>query len=360
MNHKERFHAVMSYGDFDRPIFYMPSYGGFPETLTRWRSEGFNEEDLRKYNTDPHMQVSHLFFPHPPFEREVVEEEERHILYYNHEGILMREMKNDPFGSMPQFVRFPVETVEDFRKFAAERLQPDMAARLGANWVEQLKAWEAVDAPFVMFADRWGGFFGPLRNLLGVEALCMTFYTDPKFVEEMMDTVADFMIAMFDQILAHVKVDVAAFWEDMAFRKGPLIAPELVRAYMLPRYKRVSEFLYSKGVKYIGLDSDGDIRTLIPIWLDGGINYLWPFEPQASMDVVEVRREYGRELRMVGGLDKRALAWGREAIDREIARVRPLMEEGGYLCHPDHSLPPDIPYANFLYYMDRMADVIGA
>jgi uroporphyrinogen-III decarboxylase len=194
--------------------------------------------------------------------------------------------------------------------------------------------------------------------MTGVERLCMLFYDDIAFVEEMMDATADFLIAMMGQILDHTDVDVFGFWEDMAYKAGPLISPAMVRRYMLPRYRRVAEFVRSRGVPFISLDSDGDISSLIPIWLDAGINVLYPFEAQCGMDVVEVRRQYGRDLRLWAGVDKRALAWGPAAIDRELERVRPLIEEGGYVPAPDHGLPPDVPFANYCYYMRRLREIM--
>jgi uroporphyrinogen decarboxylase len=190
-----------------------------------------------------------------------------------------------------------------------------------------------------------------------VEKLCTLFYDDPAFVEEMMDADADFIIAMMDRILDEGPIDAFAFWEDMAYKTGPLLTPRLARKYMLPRYRRVTEFLRGRGVEWIGLDSDGRIDSLIPIWLDAGLNCLYPFEVQAGMDVLAVRRQYGPHLRMWGGVDKRAVAHGPEAIEAELARVRPLIEEGGYIPMLDHSCPPDISWSNYRYYMRRLDEV---
>ena len=77
------------------------------------------------------------------------------------------------------------------------------------------------------------------------------------------------------------------------------------------------------------------------------------------MDVLIVRKKFGRELRLWGGVDKRVLAAGKKEIDDELARVRPLIEEGGYVAHPDHSLPPDTPFENFVYYMKQLRKTIS-
>jgi uroporphyrinogen decarboxylase len=266
----------------------------------------------------------------------------------------MREMKDHASSSMPQFLKFPVENRREFRAFCKERMQPDLAKRLGPDWKQKLKDWRTQPQPFIIISDRWGGFFGPLRNLVGVENLCLLFHDDPAFVEEMMEANADFIIAMMSQILDVIQIDAFGFWEDMAYNHAPLISPEMVRRYMLPRYRKVTEFLRGRGVEYIGLDSDGQIDSLIPVWMDAGLNFLYPFEMQSGMDVLKVRKKYGRELRIWGGVDKRSLAKGPEAIDAELARLKPLIAEGGYIPHTDHSCPPDISFSNYCYYLKRL------
>lgn len=357
MNHRQRFLRVMNYQPADRCV-YGVMVGPWPETARRWEEERRRSGAGPAHPPDRWEWQSQWFFPNPPFDRRVIEEDDNTIVYVNREGILMRERKDHPHSSMPQFLRFPVQNRRDFRKFWAERMNPDLAARIGPDFAQQLRAFRKRDFPLIVIADRWGGFFGPLRNLLGVERLCTLFYDDPTFVEEMMDCVADFIIAMMDAILDLTDIDMFGFWEDMAYKTGPLISPDMVRKYMQPRYQRVVEFLRGRGVQLISLDSDGDIWSLIPVWLDAGINVLYPFEVQAGMDVVQVRRRYGRELRMFGGIDKRAIARGPEAIDAELRRVRPLIEEGGYIPAPDHGLPPDVSYANYCYFMDALWEAV--
>jgi uroporphyrinogen decarboxylase len=356
MNELERFHACMNYQPVDRAPFWI--WGPWPETAELWRREGYAPGvSERDFGDDQRHWIGHWFFPSPPFEHQVVSEDADTVLYVNHEGILMRELKNNPMSSMPQFVKFPVETRQEFRRFWRERMQADLSQRIGADWKEQLRALRAQPIPFIVISDRWGGFFGPLRNLTGVERLCTLFYDDPAFVDEMMEADADFIIAMMGQILDVVAIDAFAFWEDMAFKTAPLLSPALARRHMLPRYRRVADFLSGRGVPYIGLDSDGMCDPLIPVWLDAGLNFLYPFEAQAGMDVLSVRRKYGRDLRIWGGVDKRALAYGPAAIDAELERVRPLIAEGGYIPHTDHSIPPDVSYANFRYYTGRIGQV---
>ena len=174
MTPRERFLATMRYEPVDRVPFRL--FGAWPETVERWKREGY---DPRKplFQGDHWEWLGEWFFPNPPFERKVIEENARTVLYINHEGILMRERSDHRDSSIPQFLRFPVETPEDFRRFQEERMKPDLAARIGPDWKAQLSAYRKRDFPLIVIADRWGGFFGPLRNLLGLRKLCTLFYS---------------------------------------------------------------------------------------------------------------------------------------------------------------------------------------
>jgi uroporphyrinogen decarboxylase len=103
------------------------------------------------------------------------------------------------------------------------------------------------------------------------------------------------------------------------------------------------------------VDCDGNVDQFIPLVLEGGLNGLLPFEVAAGSDVREVRRRYGKNLLIFGGIDKRALAQGKAAIDGELeSKVRPLLAEGGYFPMLDHYAPPDISFENYLYYKMKL------
>ncbi len=354
MTDRERFHASMQYGAVDRAPFHEFPWPTWPETDERWAAEGGYDPQHTSFGCDKWVIEFKWFYPTPPFDREVLSEDENTVTYVESQGIVVREFKNNPLSSMPQFVRFPVQTRDEFRKFWRERMQPDLAARIGPDWRAQMRKFKDRDYLFVVLADRWGGFFGGPRNLVGVETLCMMFRDDPAFVEEMMDATADFLIAMLGQMLEETSIDVLGFWEDMGYKSGPLISPAMVKKFMAPRYRRVVDFARAHGVQWFCLDSDGKVDSLVPIWLDAGIDILYPFEVQAGMNVVELRKRFGRDLRMWGGVDKRALLHGRAEIEAEVDRLRDLIHDGGYVPMLDHSAPPDISYANYCYYMERL------
>jgi len=99
---------------------------------------------------------------------------------------------------------------------------------------------------------------------------------------------------------------------------------------------------------------------LIPLMLEAGITCHWPLERAANMDPLKLRQIYGHDLALAGGVDKRELTKGRDEIDRELYHVLPpLLEDGGYIPTLDHAVPPDIPYDNFMYYLELKQKLLG-
>ena len=195
---------------------------------------------------------------------------------------------------------------------------------------------------------------------MGLERLLYMFHDDPVLVEDMMEQMCYMEIEAIKRVTKDIRVDCAFFWEDMAFKTGPLISPDMFRKFMLPRYKRVTEALRSNGIDIIFVDSDGNVNELIPLWIEGGVNFIWPLERAAGNDAVAIRKKYGKNLTIAGNMDKRALLKGKEAIREEVMSKLPfLLEQGGYFPSIDHAVPPDVTFENFVYYINTMREVAG-
>jgi hypothetical protein len=132
MNDRERFLACMEYQSVDHHPFW--DWWAWPETEQRWRAEGFDPETCQPARlADQRHVIGHLWQPNPPFENQTLQEDEQTRIFVNHEGIVMKEMKNNPMSSMPEFLKFPVETREDFRRFWKQHMRLNLNARAGAN-----------------------------------------------------------------------------------------------------------------------------------------------------------------------------------------------------------------------------------
>lgn len=373
---RERFKAVTHFRKPDRLPVY--EWVGIPDdTILRWIKEGLSlakiadqselfvcgellsvccyrvlsyHQPTEYFGLDRTEEISIDFGPIPRFGYKTLEDTDRHRIIVDPVGIKKKLMKGRQFA-MPQFLDWPVKSREDWDR-VKERFNSADPRRYPLDWGnEMIEYYKTVNYPIRV---RVPGFFGFGRQLMGTVPWLLAFYKDPELVREMEKFWTDFLVGTMKTVVETLKsgIDCVTIWEDMAYKHGSHISPRLFREFMLPGYRKLTGFLRSKGVDTIFVDSDGNIHPLIPLLLEGGVNGLYPLEVQAGMDVVALRKEYGKRLILVGNIDKRAVAEGKAAIEKEIKSKLPyLREEGGYIPSLDHEVPPDVPYQNYVYYL---------
>jgi uroporphyrinogen decarboxylase len=204
-----------------------------------------------------------------------------------------------------------------------------------------------------------GSMIGRVRDQLTFEGLAYACYDYPDMVEDMVETYCLLIEDFLDQVLPHIDFDFASGWEDISCNSGSLVSVDFFRNVVVPRYKRISKKLRAAGIDLWYTDCDGDIRALLPHFLEGGINCMFPFEVNGCSHPAELLNEYGKELRIMGGVDKMKLIEGKEAIKSYLETLVPLVERGGYIPHVDHRCPPDVSPENYLYYLDLKEKMFG-
>jgi uroporphyrinogen decarboxylase len=292
----------------------------------------------------------------PPFEIEVIEEDDRYLVQRFPDGHVSRALKEGTArgtrSSMDQMLAFPVKERADFEDIK-KRYDASSPKRYPEWWADTGRCLAGRDYPLALTHNGCFGLYSLLRRWMGTEDACTVFYDDPSLAHEMLDFLSDYLIELTRRALEDLEIDYFNYFEDYAYKTGPLIGPKIFREFMLPRYRRINDFLRSHGVQHIWLDSDGNTEVLIPLMIEAGITFHWPLERAAEMDPLAIRAEYGHDLGLGGGIDKRALARGRKDIEEEVYRHVPqLLEDGGYIPTVDHAVPPDVSYDNFMYYLE--------
>jgi uroporphyrinogen decarboxylase len=146
----------------------------------------------------------------------------------------------------------------------------------------------------------------------------------------------------------------------MAYNAGPLLSPKHFEQYLVPHYRRIADLLHRHGVDVIWVDCDGKIDKLVPLWLKAGINCMFPVEVGTwEADPIKFRQEYGQDLLLMGGVDKIILAGPKQEIEREVHRLAPLVEEGGFIGFCDHRVPPTVPLENYMFFLGKIREVWG-
>jgi uroporphyrinogen decarboxylase len=369
MNGRERFDAMLSFSPVDRGFnFELPLWA---QTYARWYREGMPKDvhvgDLMKGCEHFHIdRIGYLPLSivamMPPFEEEVLEEDERYVTKRHTDGSITRALKEGSVGgmrmSMDQHLSHAVSDRSSWQD-VKQRYDPRSPARYPEWWADVKRCLKGRNYPLALTHNGCFGLYSFLRRLMGTELACTIFYDDPVLVEEILDYWTNYLIEIIHPALDDIKVDFFNYFEDFSYKAGPLIGPNIFRQFLLPHYRRINDLLRAHGVRHIWLDSDGNSEVLIPLLIEAGITCHWPLERASDMDPLKLRQKYGHDLALAGGIDKRALAQGPEAIEAELYHHVPqLLEDGGYLPALDHAFPPDISYDNFQYYLELKAKLL--
>jgi uroporphyrinogen decarboxylase len=206
-----------------------------------------------------------------------------------------------------------------------------------------------------------GSLMGEIRNSLGLFGLSYLVVDDEALMNEIIDTFANLYYQIVEYSLAYgAKFDFGHFWEDICYKSGPLVSPAFFRKKVGPHYHRICDLLHQYGIEIVSLDCDGKIDALIPTWLENGVNTMFPIEVGTwGGNIKPWREKYGRQIRGVGGMDKKVFAYDYIAIDNEIERLKSLVDLGGFIPCPDHRIAPDAKWENVQYYCERMRKVFG-
>jgi uroporphyrinogen decarboxylase len=345
-----------------QPVDHVPDqeFGYWGETLTAWHNQGLPEwvDDNGKadlfFGFSPQAHAPINVYMLPGFEYQVLEEDENYRIIIDGGGVKCLVHK-DGRASIPKHLKFPIETRQDWGEFK-KRLDPTTLGRYPDNWDSIRDELNASDAPVGITG---GSLFGWVRNHMGFENLSMMCADDPDFVEEMVNYTADFVVKVITKAVREVKFDFCMIWEDIAFNKGPMVSPSMFRRFTGAGYKRITDLLKAHGCEIVFVDCDGNINELVGLWLDAGVNCMFPLEVRGGSDPWPIREKYGDRVLLAGGVDKTQLIAGKDAIKKEIKRLEKLVAMGGFIPHVDHRCPPDVTFENYLYYLDLKRDTFG-
>jgi len=380
--HRARVMRVLNYEQYDRlPIVTM---GFWPETLLRWQAEGhLSEEEVKMHregNRYDRAILGKLGFDFswegtfvrpntrllPSFKCKVIEEfPDGTRTMQNADGVTVIE--KDGLVSIQAEVEHLLKDRRSWEElylpklqFSEQRIESALVAIDGVKTpfnegcLEHLATHGQNDEIYHIL--HCGSLIGFIRNLTGVVGLSYIYADDEPLFDEIINTVGKLSYQCVENILRRgARFDMAQFWEDICFKNGPLINPNVFREKVGPHYLRITELLRQHGINIVALDCDGCIDTLIPTWLENGVNTMFPIEVGTwGGSIAKWRLKYGEKIRGVGGMDKRVFALDKIAVNREIERLKPLVELGGYIPMPDHRIPPDALWENVAYYCEQM------
>jgi hypothetical protein len=373
MNDRQRFLETMHFGNPDK----VPLEPGWPResTLRVWHQQGLADHadwQIALYETlgipgripQPRQFLGVNFAMLPTFEERILEHRDDHYLVQDWMGAIVEisdQYDCTYLRTAKDFVtrkwhRFPVQTRQDWINKLQWRYDPRQPGRLPADFSNRCHALQARE--HVLRLD-FNGPFWQLREWCGFEGLCLLMMDEPGYVQEMVAFWEAFILRMLEQILAQIVPDHVQVSEDMAYKGHSMISPVMVRRFLLPTWKKWTAALNKAGCPVVTIDSDGFIGELIPIWIEAGFDGTWPVEVAAGNDLLAYRKFYGNNMAYGGGIDKRLLAAGGQAMHTELKRITPVIRGGGYIPGCDHGVPPDIAWPDFVEYTRLLAHLTG-
>ncbi len=323
-----------------------------------WPTQGFPlDHDVRKHfgmdYTQRLVDVNLHFCP--MFDVKILEENRDKLVYVDVDGVKRVFLKEE--ATIPTSLEWPIKDRASWEKLKEERLNlKNISDRFPSNWPELVKEYNNRDYPLAV-GGYPQGFFGTLAHLIGYENLFIWYCMEPDLVHDILDTFTSIWLAVFEEVISQVEIDHWQIFEDISFGKGSMISVPMVQEFLSPYIKRIADFLKSKGVDIILLDTDGDCGELIPVFMKAGVTGMYPFEVHCGMDVAKVRKEYPT-LQMLGGISKSEIQFGEKRIDQMLDSVEFVLKTGGYIPFGDHFIPPEVDFKNFSYYRTRLNELI--
>ncbi len=265
------------------------------------------------------------------------------------------ELDLDPH---PELKKWP--TTEKDLDFFRQHLSPGDPKRFPGRWKQRVRSWQHRQHVLMLHVHQ--GFFlsmgvGCWQRFYEV----MTQLVDsPGLVYNMMMAKGRLAAALTEKVLQDVNVDAVIFSEPIGGNEGPLLSPKMYEDIVLKSYRPLLEVLHRHRVEIIIFKTFANARILIPSILKWGFNGLWACEVNIeAMDYRSIRKEYGRDLRLIGGIDLDALRSSKADIEKEIqTKVPPLIDQGGYIPLADGRVREDVSYENYRYYRELLRSII--
>ena len=336
---RERIMAALEHREADRVPITESMWG---TTVARWHREGLPEGQTPQsyFGLETVGVPVDLTFQIPA---EVVEQTDEYVVRRTEYGRLQKTWRH--MASTPELLDFPVKCRSDWEEH--KHLLEWNESRVDWDNLLEQNQRAAERGDYIKFGGRVG--YQAVTTFCPCEVIWVAMAEDPDWVSEMIGAVTDLTLVALHKLAEHgCHLDAVSCSDDLGYRNGTFFSTPMFRDIVMPHHERYCDAAKHKGLK-THLHSCGNVLEFVPSFIEAGYDALNPLEVKAGMDLLWMKREYGQDLCLVGGIDVRSIADPDPAkIEEEIrAKVPVAKEGGGYIFHSDHSIPDSVSFERY-------------
>jgi uroporphyrinogen decarboxylase len=173
-------------------------------------------------------------------------------------------------------------------------------------------------------------------------------------VRAVADRLGELMMAFYSHILDLDNLVAVFPGDDMGYKSATLVAPDVLRTYVLPWHARFAAMTHAKKLPYF-LHSCGRVDAVMEDLISVvGIDGKHSFE-DGIVPVQDFQARYGGRIAVLGGIDLNILAGGSpDDVRRQTHRlVTTCGARGRYAVGSGNSVPSYVPLENYLVMIDE-------
>jgi hypothetical protein len=347
----ERMRKTLRHEEADRVPVSDFFWGAF---IRRWRDElglAAGTDIYRYYDLDWRVTLPNMDPKIRSFE--ILKQNDEEVLVRTGFGAVIRKRFDH---AMPAFVSFDTSTLEalealefddpwDERRFFSPGDNQiagvgDGFERNSPPWIESVRQ---VHADFPVFGSVCEGH-EMLWRIIGSENTMMWIAEAPERLGRQIERICRFSLELTKAQIkaAGGMLDGMVIWGDVAYKKGMLFSPVFWRKWFKPGVKAIVDVCHEHGLPVIYHGCGNSIR-IFEDFIEAGVDAYNPLEAKAGMDVVELRRQFGRRIAFCGNMDVLLWAAGSdEEVRASALRKLNAAKGGGYIFQSDHSVPDNI------------------
>jgi len=355
ITHRDRVRAALR---FERPDRLPCNESFWDGTLQAWRRQGMPAGVSAEDYFDFHLCMMAMDAS-PRFEQRLLWRKDGYMTYEDRFGYTVK--KRDGVSSSMEFSNHLTTD-----RAAWERIKPRFAISTDADeparideascfahfdpypsWKEAgRKHRRLVATERYVLLNVYGPWEATWRHR-GMENLLLDLATDPGWVRDMADTYQDLVIATLRHCVdLGIKPDGLLVVEDLGTTRSMLMSPGSWRDVFKPAWSRLGSALGRHRIDFWA-HSCGAVQPVLDDLLECGVGVVNPLQAAAGLDVVDLRRRYGKRMAFYGNIDVRKMLGTWEELEREIRRKVPVAREGGFVFHSDHSVPPQVDFRQY-------------